>query len=70
MKVIFETEDLQEAKRLVKSRDMAFALWEIVHNGWRKFKDTDYDYEKAWDVIRDILEDHNINVDDLDDLTE
>ena len=65
MKATFESEDPQEIKRLAKSTDMALCLWEIVHNGWREFKHTDYDYQKAWDKINSILEQHNINVDDL-----
>jgi len=65
MKIIFETEDEQEAKRLAKANDMAAALWEIVHNVWREFKYSDYDYHPAWDKIRDVLDDHGINIDDL-----
>lgn len=65
MKVKFKSNDPTEIKRLAKSADMAVCLWEIVHNGWREFKHTDYDYEKAWDKIRDIIYEHNIDVDDL-----
>ena len=65
MKAIFESDDPTEIKRLAKSTDMALCLWEIIHNGWREFKHTDYDYEKAWGKIRKIVEEHNIDVDDL-----
>lgn len=65
MKVMFETEDEIEAKRLAKSNDMAMFIWQLVHNGWRDFKHTDYDYHKAWDKIKELLEEHNINIDDL-----
>ena len=65
MKAIFESDEEIEIKRLAKSTDMAMCLWEIVHNGWREFKHTDYDYEKAWDKIRDIISEYNINIDDL-----
>ena len=65
MKAIFESDDEIEIKRLAKSTDMAMCLWQIVHNGWREFKHTDYDYEKAWDKIRDIISEYNINIDDL-----
>lgn len=65
MKVTFESEDQLEIKRLAKSNDMALCLWEIVNNGWREFKHTDYDYEKAWDKIIEILSKHKIDVDDL-----
>jgi hypothetical protein len=64
-KVTFESEDQTEIKRLAKSTDMAICLWQIVHNGWREFKHTDYDYEKAWDKIRHIISEHNIDIDDL-----
>ena len=65
MKAIFESDDQTEIKRLAKSTDMALCLWEIVHNGRREFKHSDYDYEKAWDKIRDIISEHNIDIDDL-----
>ena len=44
---------------------MALCLFEIVHNGWREFKHSDYDYEKSWDKIRDIISQYNIDIDDL-----
>ncbi len=65
MKVKFQSEDEKEIKRLIKSTDMAHCLWEIVHNGWRDFKHSDYDYEKSWDKINQIIAEHNIDVDDL-----
>ena len=65
MKVTFETEDPMEVKMLAKANDMALFIWELVHNGWREFKHTDYEYEKAWDKIHDLLKEHNINIDDL-----
>ena len=65
MKATFESEDPQEIKVLAKASDMACCLWEIVHNGWREFKHTDYDYSQAWDKIREIIDEHNINVDEL-----
>ena len=65
MKVIFESDEPTEIKRLSKSNDMAFFIWELVHNGWREFKNTDYDYEKAWDQILKLLSKHNIDIDDL-----
>ena len=65
MKAKFTTKDPQEAKRLAKANDMAFFIWELVHNGWREFKHTDYDYHKAWDKIHDLLNEHGIDCDDL-----
>lgn len=65
MKGIFESDDPIEIKRLAKSTDMALCLWEIVNNGWREFKHTDYDYKKSWCKINDIISKHNIDIDDL-----
>lgn len=65
MNVTFTSEDPQEIKRLAKADDMAMFIWELVHNGWRDFKHTDYDYEKAWDKIDELLKEHNIVIDDL-----
>ncbi len=65
MKATFESDEQTEIKRIAKSKDMALCLWEIVHNGWREFKHTDYDYEKAWSKISDIISEHNIDIDDL-----
>ena len=65
MKVTFKSDDPTEIKRLAKSNEMAHCLWEIANNGWRKFKDTDVDYQRVWDVIHDIMVDNNIDVDDL-----
>jgi hypothetical protein len=65
MKVTFESEDPLEIKRLAKADDMAMCLWELVHNGWREFKHTDYEWEKSWNKIHETLERFNIDVDDL-----
>ena len=65
MEVRFTTDDPVEAKRLAKAWDMALFIWELVHNGWRDFKHTDYEYEKAWEKINDLLGEYNIKIDDL-----
>ena len=65
MKTTVTTKDPTEAKRLAKADDMAAALWEIIHNGWRDFKHTGYNFERSWDKIREILEEYKIDVDDL-----
>ena len=61
----FTTTDPQQAMRWAKADDMACAIWELVYNGWREFKETDYDYERAWQVIHETLEDHRIDVEDI-----
>jgi len=65
MDSVFTSSDEQEIKRIAKSKDMALFIWELVHNGWREFKYTDYDYEPAWEKIHELLKEHNINIDDL-----
>jgi len=65
MKATFKSKDPEEIKILAKSQDMAFFIWELVNNGWRDFKDTDYDYHKAWDKINELLKEHDININEL-----
>lgn len=65
MKATFKSEEPEEIKRLAKADDMASFIWELVHNGWREFKNTDYEYEKAWGKIHELLEEHRIDIDDL-----
>jgi hypothetical protein len=65
MKIVFETEDEKEAMQLLKANEMASFIWELVHNGWREFKNTDYDYQKAWDKIHQLLDESQIQIDDI-----
>ena len=65
MKAKFTSSDHQEIKRLAKSTDMALFISELVNNGWREFKYTDYDYHPAWEKINQLLDEYNINIDDL-----
>jgi hypothetical protein len=65
MEATFKTEDPREIKIMAKANDMASFIFELVHNGWRDFKHTDYDYEKAWGKINELLEEHKIDIDDL-----
>jgi len=66
MKAIFITEDEQEAKRITKANDMAGFIWELVNNGWRDFKHTDYDYYKAWNKIKELLDEFGIDIKDIE----
>lgn len=65
MEATFKSKDPLEIARLAKANDMALFIWELVHNGWRDFKETDYDYEKSWDVINHLLEEYRIDVNGL-----
>ena len=65
MKAKFKSKNATEIKRIAKADDMAMFIWELVHNGWREFKHTDYDYEKSWEKINSLLEEHHIDINDL-----
>lgn len=59
--------------RAVKSLDMALAIWSIVHNTKKNlewsFESKEIDKYDALDLvyekIHEILDEHNINIDDL-----
>ncbi len=63
--MIIISEDSREMKRLAKADDMASFIWELTANGWRDFKHTDYEWEKAWGKINELLDAYNIDPDDL-----
>jgi len=65
MEAIFKSKEPHEIKRLSKVNDMASFIWELVNNGWREFKNTDYDYEPAWEKINKLLEEHGIDIEDI-----
>ena len=66
-------DDRFEFNRVTKARDMAITLWEIDMNGYRKF--TKYNerqegayqegIEEVFKYIRELLDEHQINVEDL-----
>jgi len=68
-----DSNDRVEFNRITKARDMASLLWEIEMNGYRKF--TKYNerqegayqegIEEVFEYIRDLLQQHQINVEDL-----
>ena len=68
-----ETEDIKAHLRAVKSLDMAIALWEITHNTKKALewsmegKEMDkYDaLELVYEKIYEILNEHNIKIEDL-----
>ena len=65
MKATFETEDLQEILLFANSSKMASFIWQLVHNGYREFKSTDYDYQPAWDKINELLDEYDIDIDSI-----
>ena len=68
-----DPDDVMAHKRAIKSDDMAFALWEIIHNTKKGLewsmenKEIDkYDaLELVFDKIHEIISEHNIDLDDL-----
>ena len=47
----FTTTDPQQAMRWAKADDMACAIWELVYNGWRQFKEVDIKFHKRLTII-------------------
>jgi hypothetical protein len=70
---LHEPDDIMAHKRDVKSFDMALAIWNITHNTKKSLewsmegKEMDkYDaLELVYEKIYEILEEHNIKMDDL-----
>ena len=66
-------DDRYEFNRITKARDMALMLWELEMNGYRKFtkynerQESAYQQgiEEVFEYIRDLLQQHQINVEDL-----
>jgi hypothetical protein len=68
-----DSDDRMEFNRATKALDMAMALWELDMNGYRKF--TKYNerqegayqegIEEVFKYIRELLDEHQINVEDL-----
>ena len=68
-----EGDDRIEFNRITKALDMASMLWELDMNGYRKFTKYNERQEAAYQegieevfaYIRDLLQQHQINVEDL-----
>jgi len=60
MKATFKSEDPQEIKALSKAIDMQCFIFELANNAWREFKHTDYDYRPAWEKIRELIKEYNL----------
>ena len=68
-----DIDDVYAHKRAIKSLDMALALWDITHNTKKSLewsmegKEMDkYDaLEMVYEKIYEILDEHNIKLDDL-----
>ncbi len=60
-------DDEMAMKRAMKSTDMASFIWELQHNFWRKWKhdETDFNLDTYREALGDLLDAHNINIDEL-----
>ena len=66
-------DDRMEFERMLKAKDMAMALWELDMNAYRKF--TKYNdrqegayqegIEQVFEYIRELLKEHQIDVEQL-----
>jgi hypothetical protein len=65
MKYTFETEDVNEAKTLLKASDMACFIFELKNNLWRQFKHSDYDYTPYKKAVIDLLDEFGLLDDEL-----
>lgn len=67
-KIEIQTEDISDIKKIAKADDMAMFIWELKNNAWRQFKHKEvgsYDYNDFCEVISELLDEHNIFIDDL-----
>jgi len=72
-----DPEDMMDHKRMIKALDMALVLWELRTNAQKKIYDS-LDYmqedkpktayegvEMVFEMLYQLMDDHNINVDEL-----
>ena len=62
MRVTIHNVKQDEAIQMLMASRMSAFIWELVHNGWRDLKHTDYDYKPAWDKIHDLLDEYGIDM--------
>lgn len=61
-----DPEDEQALQRAMNSLDMALYIWEILHNGRRRFEDSEnLDIHDVWEYLWEELKDHKIDIDKL-----
>jgi len=65
MKLTIETKDIMQAKRMLKADDMAYFIFWIKNNAWRKFEDSEVDYRPVFDEINEMINAYGINIDEL-----
>ena len=63
-----EIDDRIEHLRCIKATDMALVLWEFSYNTRKELdfdKEADYVLDAVYKKFYELLEDHNINIDEL-----
>jgi len=61
-----DPEDEQALQRAMNSLDMALYIWEILHNGKRRFKHSEnVDADDVWEYLWEELKEHKIDIDKL-----
>jgi len=61
-----EPEDEQALQRAMNSLDMALYIWEILHNGKRRFEYSEnLDIHDVWEYLWDELKNRRIDIDKL-----
>ena len=61
-----DPDDEMALQRAVNSQDMAFYIWEILHNGKGQFKHSEnVDVDEVWEYLWEELRNHKIDIDKL-----
>lgn len=61
-----DPEDAMALQRAMNSLDMALYIWEVLHNGRRRFEESEnLDIHDVWEYLWDELKEHKIDIDKL-----
>ena len=62
-----EPDDVHRHRECVNASKMAYFIWELKHNFWRKWKhdDVDFNLDTYKEALYELMEEHNINPDEL-----
>ena len=59
-------EDVKALQRAMYSLDMANFIFEVLHNGKRRFKHSEeIDLDEIWQYLWEVAADHKIDIDNL-----
>lgn len=61
-----DPEDEMALQRAMNSFDMALFIWEVLHNGKRRFKHSEnVDVDEIWEYLWELAREHKIDIDKL-----